>query len=645
MIFGPAGAGKSTLLNILCDEFEIINKPRQSTIVLDRIEIKKIVEESRSFWKPVKMDDEILKLRCIIEKKLDSDTAEGRTPSPSNEAHLSKVEEKMFESLSSKQTDSTSPELGKTFITCYDSGGQAEFFDVMPALISASTVNVMVINLSEDLDTKIRSDYYDKGKCLSTPAAHYTTVQLMKTALANIQQYSLRTPCFYSGKMPQLTENSLLVVGTHLDRCGDTEREQLNKVVKVDQRIREDLLRDSTIRVVTRDQTKATSVVHPISNVNANSRADAAQEIRSAIENFSAAREAVVPLSWLLFQYEIRLTGKLYISRHECINIAKKCYIKIKEKDSSSEEQSEDIDDVLTYFHELGIFLYYKEIMSVVFCDPKWLYEVLTGIIKLKYKAHHESDKRKKIEKGIFKKQFASGLVTLDPDGILRFEDLLNLFKHLNIMTSLPDDEFFMPALLYPAPPDISKSLKKSFGNKIGDTLLIRYNNNFFPRGVFCYLVAMLARNEGWTVPFSKAYKDHITIRIGRHKQYMILSDKLNHVTVEIYQKEIDVPKCHQVVCYEIHNALQSICEKIKLKNKFEAGFTCTECQNDIAIVKLQYHYCPDSNMTFSKLLLPFCPSCLDCNNCGVTKMTYDQLLWFIPGDALESIEVRIFLR
>jgi len=656
LIFGSAGAGKSTLLNVLCDQFENLNESRQSTIVLDRIEIKRHIEESRSYWKPVEIDEEIYKLRCIIQKKLELDTAEPRTPSPFNlqRAHLSKVEEKMFESFSKKHPDSKSQDQLKTFITCYDSGGQAEFFDVMPTLITASTVNVMVFNLSKDLDAKIQSDYYDKGECWTTSKAHYSTVQLMKTALANIQQYSLRTPCFTSCRIPQLIDSSLLVVGTHLDQCGDTENAKKSKVIEVDKRISEDVLRDSTLRVVTRDSNKVTSVVHPISNVDSHGRIEAAQEIRSAIESFSIRREAIVPLNWLLFQYEIRLTAKHYITRHDCINIAKKCYIKIREVDhleghseDNGGEEVEDIDDILMYFHELGIFVYYKQIVNIVFCDPKWLFEILTGIIKLKYRAYHEREKRDNIKKGIFHAKLVSDIVKFGPDDSLQFEDLLKLFEHLNIITSLSSGKFFMPALLDPAPPDISKSLKESFGYEIGDTMFIRYKDSFFPRGVFCCLVAMLARNKGWTVPFSNAYKDQIAIRIGCYKQYLLLSDKLNHITVEIYHNEVDVPKCHQAVCYEIYNALKSICTKIRLENKFETGFMCMECQKRIANVKLQNLCCSNSKFTCSecqcnitKLQFPFSPSCLECTDCGITKMVYNQLVWFVPGDALDSIEV-----
>ena len=657
MIFGPAGAGKSTLLSILCDQFENLNL-RQGTIVLDRIEIKRHVEESRSYWKPVDLDDEIYKLRCIIQKKMESDTAaDAELPSPFGlqKSQFSKVEEKMFESFSRKQTDLKWQEQLKTFITCYDSGGQGEFFDIMPTLITASTVNVMVFNLSKDLDAKIQSDYYDKGECWSTPESHYNTVQLMKTALANIQQYSIRNSCLNNVKIPQLIESSLLVVGTHLDQCGDTESARNSKVVKVDKRIREDVLRDSTLNVVTRDghPGNVASVVHPISNLDINGRAEAAQKIRSAIEGFSVGKEADVPLSWLLFQYEIRLSGKNYITRHECITIAKKCYIKMKDVDHSvgfrenDEEDYEDIDDILMYFHELGIFLYYKEIAKIVFCQPKWLFEILTEIVKLKYKPHHEHEKMENIRKGIFLTKFASDIVDFDPDDILQFEDLLKLFEHLNIMTSLSSGKFFMPALLDPAPPDISKSLKGNFGDKIGDTMIIRYKDGFFPRGVFCCLVAMLARNEGWTVPFSNAYKDHIAIRIGCYKQYLILSDKLNHVTVEIYHNETDVSKSHQVVCFEIHNSLRSICNKIRIDNKFEAGFTCMECQKSIAVVKIQNPCCSNSDFICSKcqcnittLQFPFSLSCLECADCGVIKMAYNQLLWFIPGAALNSIEV-----
>ena len=70
---------------------------------------------------------------------------------------------------------------------------------------------------------------------------HYTTAQLMKTALANIQPYIMP---YSSGSANKICVNNsqLLVVGTHLDLCGDTEEEVCERLLETERIICNDIL-------------------------------------------------------------------------------------------------------------------------------------------------------------------------------------------------------------------------------------------------------------------------------------------------------------------------------------------------------------------------------------------------------------------
>ena len=95
-------------------------------------------------------------------------------------------------------------------IALYDSGGQPEFFDVIPLLHTLPTGNVMVFNMNEPLEAKIDPELYESGHFVSTgEQTHYTNAELMKTALASIQS------CVT--KQASSLSNNLLVVGTHFD--------------------------------------------------------------------------------------------------------------------------------------------------------------------------------------------------------------------------------------------------------------------------------------------------------------------------------------------------------------------------------------------------------------------------------------------
>ena len=101
-----------------------------------------------------------------------------------------------------------------------------------------------------------------------------------------------------------------------------------------------------------------------------------------------------MPINWLLFQLEIQLTGKNYIVQSKYVDIAEGCHIK-----------EDEVDYVLMHFHELGVLLHYKEVDAlkhIVFCNPQWLFDQLTELIKFKYNPPPAIQKN--IKRGIFEK-------------------------------------------------------------------------------------------------------------------------------------------------------------------------------------------------------------------------------------------------
>ena len=664
LFFGPSGAGKSTLLGVLLQKN--IKSLRDSTGILDRklvqfkVAVQKDTVQSISHWKIVSIDEEILRLKHTIEKNIVERTDKKKDPADEKKDTTSvklqpadmKVDKKLESMAESSEGQHLLPKedqlsrvqnqfiMSNTLIACYDSGGQSEFFDVMPAMCAITTGNIMILDMSKDLHSQLDSEYFKQGELWgsSDTKTHYTTVQLLKTAVANIQShathYTSRSATNSCSKNTQL-----LVVGTHLDLCGDTEDEVCEQLHRIEKVIYDDVLQDcSPISIIQRDKGKNTKIVHPIANISdkdndkvAKDREEAAQEIRTAIENMSNNDNVnkEIPISWLLFQYEIKLQSTPCILRSNCDEIAEKCYI-----------DKADIDDILLFFHELGILLFYKQVKKlehVVFSDPQWLFNQLTKIIELKYDPSYEAEKS--IKKGIFRKEFLAEIFGKDFESnqILRYEDLLGLYIHLNIMAGLSDKEeqYFMPALLNPAP--IGIQLDEEFGKKVLSTLFIKFQDGFFPRSVFCCLIALsMQKNETWKLQTTTAYKDVVVFQIENNREYLILFDKLNHISVEIHHKEDLPPSNHQVLCYKLHENLIEVCNKIYIYGDFKFGFLCEKCESgeSFASVQVQYPY-----MYYPETLL-----CAVCDH--NPKMNYDQLMWFIPPNVVDILntKVRIFI-
>ena len=650
LFFGPPGAGKTTLLSVLLD-LEI-QSYRESTGVLDRklvqFKVAVHVENAKSLWKIVKIEEEISRLRHIIEEKLKKRTLQNSNnqslldsqPHLEIDKKLANIDDEVPDSENEDQSHSLQQQYitSNTLMACYDSGGQPEFFDVMSAFISATTGSIMIFDMSKDLHSPFDPEFYKKGQLQgsSNIKTHYTGAQLLKTALANIQSYATQyTSCFTVNSY--FGSSELLVVGTHLDQCGNTEDKKFEKLHTAEEIIH-DVLRDcSGISIIERPRGRITKTIYPIAskcdketNETVRCRKEVAQEIRTAIESMSKKNiSKEVPISWLLFQYEIKLHSVPWIWRSECEQIAEKCYI-----------DKNDVDVVLQFFHELGILLYYQDkeknnekekekmLSHVIFSDPQWLFAQLTKLIELKYDASCKA--AESIKKGFFLKEFLREIYGEEfhrsTKGVLHYENIINLFVHLNIMGRLSDatEQYFMPALLNPFPNDIS--IDATFGTQILTTLYVRFSNGYFPRGLFCCLIALSIKQcKNWNLRPNTAYKDLVIFQIDSKEEYLILFDKIHYISVEIHRKEKLLQNNHQVICHTLYKNLKEVCNTINLNGDFMFGFLCKEpnCEK-IAYIQMQY---------------PCCPKTLLCSACEhKSTMTDDQLVWFVPPEVMDII-------
>ena len=650
VFFGPPGVGKSSLLRVLL-KFPEFKRHSTGVFVLKLVRFKIVItkdgKESKSVWNVVTLAKEIERLRVVIERKFCKQNAPDEV-----EQGIEKVDQKQ-QSLASLpnvdedinihqvmcQSSTRKQRIQRTsniIMALYDSGGQPEFFDVMPLLNTLPTGNVMIFNMNESLDAKIKPQVYKKGDLISTGAeTHYTNAELMKTALANIES------CITVQKLLPCTK--ILVVGTHLDNFMEDKENVEESLSQLDDTLNKRVLSDATrdMLVYYKRKDKTDRIVHPISNaVHGKEQDEVAQTIRTAIEEVSevANIHEEIPNSWLLFQYQIMLLKKPCIKVSDCQNIAKEiCYMK------------EDVKVVLKYFHDLGLLLNYKELGDVVFCDPQWLFEQVSALIKAKYSKAF----RPHVENGIINRTFMAYKIYFDlekeTDGVIKLNDLLKLFVSLNVMAKLPikhskklsekqtEEQYFMPALLDPAPQDLSLL---EFGKTFYDTMYVICRDTLFPRGVFCCLVTLLTQDQKiFKIMESQrcTYKNLIIFQItDENENYLVLCDKINYMTVEVYQQN-QYNLLQKIHC-ELLEALQKVCEKMKSDYQFEFGFACQEkiCQQGnhkentttVAIVELEHNYCP---------------KVMCCKSCGKhIQLKYHQLLWFIPLNVLSILKAEV---
>ena len=152
-------------------------------------------------WHEIELQDEILRLGSILDKKRNE-----QPDLPGNDAAQQSKPIDVENIIYEMNDDQAVEEFMETstLMVCYDSGGQSEFFDVMPLLATNPTGYIMVLDMRNDLNEKVHSKAKTHGKECSLETN--TTKNLIKNALASVQSCSSYLSC-----------ENLLVIGTHLD--------------------------------------------------------------------------------------------------------------------------------------------------------------------------------------------------------------------------------------------------------------------------------------------------------------------------------------------------------------------------------------------------------------------------------------------
>ena len=627
VIFGPSRVGKSSLFQILLNKTPAKNS--ESTGVykfkMFKVAITKSATDSRFLWREVDIENEIAWLRCLLGEHKD-DFKQDKQPNllSSDPEDLSQADS--LDAVKILCENDESVEEFTTLMACYDSGGQPEFFDVMPLLATNPTGYIMVLDMHVNNDKPAESKARVKGEeC--TSSCKVTSINMMKNAIASIQscrEYASR--------------NNLLVVGTYLDKC-DNPNKQITELDGLVQRQLMHNKAESLFRKCqkgTNAQTVNAAYIHPVANFiesettdNINIKQiteDSIHQIYTAVEDMSSInklREKIsVKLLLFLFELQLKLTvPPFYLTKSKYSEYAERCQI-----------DQQNVNEALEHFHKLGFLFFFKGVKDVVF-SPQWVFNRLSDIIFKKYKPDDLQQK----------KDFIIGQMTKDAFGTF-FSDEINdkgeahkinkdgiaylyeIFTSQKIMVEMPEEDlYFMPALLDPGSPDdksLLDNIQRMYGKKIYKRLYVKFENHYFPRVLFCYLTIELIK-KGWKIQDMPRCNNILVFEISCD-QYVGLFDYSTKLAIDVYVKP---DKSKDLKPHEITDSLYRFitegCNKIEVSCNFKFGFTCMKFDNceKFAGVELKYPYsakkcCEDGKHT--------------------TILNSDELIWLTSPDIID---------
>ena len=488
-----------------------------------------------------------------------------------------------------------SPELHQShWVYVVDSGGQAAFLDIAPALLRYNPVSILTLKLNEKLEDRPKFYFSFKGKQIGEPVERQiTNMQLLESSfrsLVSVDQphlHNIHITCSYD-------KPSLLILGTFYDKVVECVGETLDDKNAA---LWSSLSKFRNVRLNYSDGKK--KVIFPIITIaRGESEREMAESIRSIVCN--SYIEANIPARWYLFQLDLEefqnTEGTMIVSKKECMRIGGNLMM-----------DRMDVEAALMYYHDLTVFLYFpKTLPNVVFLHPQPIFNKLSELISISFADAVEYLRNMKIflppnvhhqlkHEGTFKRDLFDRI----PEGFtpdFTADDFLKLMEDIFIIAPLPEKgKFFLPSVLLTS--DNLDDIRSPFLRNM-DSLVLTWEMTPLPQGVFPALVVNLIKRQispsfDLYRPFdsnkeSQQYRNAIRLACLELEGAILLVDAIYWLEIYYSGRSLNCPS----IRFAILEGIDAVVKKFQYKPILsipQERFLCSVC------LPSSYHLCyPD---------------------------------------------------
>jgi len=534
-----------------------------------------------------------------------------------------------------------------------DTGGQLEFQEVLPAIISGPSIFLLVFNLEhaeKGLDKEFPAVYKKSDGTVYEPPpgiSNFTVRDLILHILASIQGTSRYE--FPKDGENKVIEPKVLLVGTHSDCV--TDPSVLNQIEYDVQKLLKDTqyYRKGMLQVPCRKPPNE-KFVYMVNNKS--SKDPVFQEIRKKVrsiifdESGHSDYKEDIAARRLGFDLMLRWPGKPKILTYQqCLVMAKDCDIEEK-----------DVKQVLKFLHRrFGIIRYFESegLDNIVITNPQVIYDAISDLIAEKFCYKNPRLTPEQVQE--FQNK---GLISLDAlrkcipaaqrsqTNDFTLKSLLRILSHLHIVLELerddknPETKYFIPCVLAGTIHDLSTPEENSEPCVADLLVVLGDGHQYCPKGIFSILVITLARRHEekywWVLNQEKLGRERVVFHIHVddprctytvHIQHgLVGSRSVLRIFVEKLRKRSCVqlrPKNLRSVCKEIYDSVQKATktslQKLHISTKFNFGFYSTCGKNHIAIIEEFGH---------QNSHIPNDMTCIDCCR-DVYSLNEEHTVWF----------------
>ena len=449
--------------------------------------------------------------------EITDDTLEhSQTNVPSKEALPITVDLKSSSSVSRlellqiMESKTRSKPLHLHWIQFIDSGGQPQFHELLQAFIRNTSVVMIVLKLSESLDSFPEIAYYDRQTgqlCGNTYTSSLRNDQIIQRCIRTLSKDK---------------QSRVLVVGTHLDLAHKSPESIEDK----NRKLLEMLTLALGKKLITRSPDK---VVFPLNALTpGEDDQKVAGEIRGEIAKDKHLSEPYkVPIAWFLLEQDMQKLERSVVNLQTCYQLGTILHM-----------TKTTVNAALDYFHELNIILYYPSILpNVVFVSPQVIVDKVTELIECSFylRGRPESEEMDSEERFIDHGELSVERLA-DPKFTKHFvpdlfipHQLLLVFQNLFIVAPISDTTYFMPSLL---PEIVSEEIDEYRPTTdIDSPVLVYFPDGCCPGGAFCCLCVYLISKCGWKTE-GKLFRNYLLFHVGCENHEVVIIDAFHYFEV-----------------------------------------------------------------------------------------------------------------
>ena len=465
-----------------------------------------------------------------------------------------------------------------------DTGGQIEFQELLPLLVSGPSVFFLVFRLDHDLNKRFTVEYVRPNGTMSEPyLSNFTVKEALLQTLASIA--SMGTYVYMGrGKEQVPLRSQVFFVGTHMDKVSRA------KIDRIDRTLRHMVKSTGLYRKGMIQFASESRMLLAVNNLSDDD--SGIQQVREAVEQLGSQGgfKVTAPPSWLIFSLTIRQHKDRVLSYEQCFKVARQCGITSRE----------ELNEALWFLHtKVGLIRHFQgegleDLQEIVLQDPQVLFDRITDLVVETFTFDKTSPAVRENfkKKGIF--PFSTfEKISASSDRLLTPSRLVKLLEHLHIVAPLEKEEvekaeeeeeseegeegekrYFMPCILahaQPAEPTsrferISRALTAVFRRSAeqspnNSSLLVGFRCGYCPKGLFAALVVYLlanARSHGhkWTLQRDQIFKDQISFLV---RPYDTVS-----ITVQLKFFEITCNPVSSELSHNRHFPLTTTCGEVR---------------------------------------------------------------------------------